>query len=188
LLRVIVAIVLFGCVFGTTAVRGAEAVSAEANGVYVLSEGRSGRTEWRVIALDSGEPPTRCFTMQQRSRGGAGSWHFGTLQCSSPWLRLETLGPETRASSLVLAAAATPGYAKVSFESRHDVMKTRRITLLEVSPEDDIAEPLYLAKTMFGPGICVRTITLFGGRRPIVVNNGPDGDPQHCGKNALGSR
>lgn len=182
-----VAIGLFGLVAWTAGVHGADAVSVE-NGTSVLAEGRSGRTEWRVVTSDASEPPSRCFTMEQRVHGGAGPWHFAESQCSLPWLRLETIGPEQTAKSLVLVAAATPGYARVRIERHGGAGGFRRITLSQMSVEGTPTDSIYFAEMTLASPICVKSITLFGGPQPIIVKNSADGDPQHCSESAIGSR
>jgi hypothetical protein len=184
--RILIAIGLLGLVAGTAGLSGVPAAIAE-GGASVLAEGHSGRTEWRVVTTDSGEPPSRCFALEQRVGGEVGSWHFGSSQCSLPWARLETIGPEASASTLVLLAAATPGYARVQIKSEA-TSGTRRISLSQVSAEESAAEPIYFGKMMLSPRICVKSITLFGGPQPVIVRNPPDGDPQHCSKSAAGSQ
>jgi hypothetical protein len=182
-----VAICFLWLVAGTAVVHGADAASAE-NGTSVLAEGWSGRTEWRAVTSESGEPPSRCFTMEQRVHGGAGPWHFAESQCSLPWLRLETIGPEQTASSLVFVAAATPGYAKVRIERHGGASGLRRTTLSQVSVEGTATDTIYFAEMTLASRICVKSITLFGGPQPTIVKNPADGDPQHCSESAIGSR
>ena len=142
----------------------------------------------QMVTADSGEPPTKCLAMGQRSRGGAGPWHFAASQCSLPWIRLETIGPEQTASSLVLVAAATPGYAKIKIKGHGPAGETRRITLSQVQSKGATGESIYFAKMMLAPRVCVKSITLSGGPQPVIVKNWPDGDPQHCSKLAGGSQ
>lgn len=109
-------------------------------------------------------------------------------QCSLPWLRLETIGPEQTASSLVLVAAATLGYAKVQIERHGGTVGTRRMTLSQVSVEGTTTDSIYFAEMTLASRICVKSTTLFGGPQPIIVKNHADGDPQHCSASAIGSR